>query len=107
MVLTKIEIAKNTLVEWSSSELLFLAQSGQPYRGELHIHFKSLGESVNLLDLKKYITSLRSKKFYAEDIAFEIFQTINETIKSENLGVVVNLTARGGIRQKLTFGHQF
>ena len=107
MKLQKIEIHKETKVSFSSPELLFFAQSGQPYRGSLHVQFESVGESFDLLDFKKYITSLRSQTFYAEDIAFEIFSTIEQSIKSKNLGVVVELTARGGIQQRLSFGFGF
>ncbi len=107
MTLRKIIIQKETKITFNSKELLFLAQSGQPYRGSLSVQFQSVGESFDLLDFKKYITSLRSQTFYAEDIAFEIFQTINQSIKSKNLGVIVDLTARGGIQQQLTFGFEF
>ncbi len=107
MKLKKITIQKETKVTFSSPELLFLAQSGQPYRGVLHVQFESVGESFDLLDFKKYITSLRSKNFYAEDIAHEIFTTIEQNINTKNLGVVVDLTARGGIQQRLSFGFNF
>ncbi len=107
MRLEKVTIKEGTKVEFSSSELLFLAHSRQPYRGTLYIQFKSVGESFNLLDLKRYITSLRSKTLYAEDIAYEIFKTIDSSIKSKDLGVVVDLTARGGIQQRLSFGFEF
>ena len=106
MNLRKINIQKETKITFSSKELLFLAQSGQPYRGSLYVQFQSLGESFDLLDFKKYITSLRSQTFYAEDIAYEIFTSIQKSINSKNLGVVVELTARGGIQQRLSFGFE-
>ena len=107
MKLEKITIQKGSHIEYSSKELLFLAQSGQAYRGTLYVNFTSVGESFNLLDFKKYITSLRSQTFRAENIAFEIFQTIDASIESEKLGVIVDLTARGGIQQRIGFGERF
>ncbi len=107
MKLKKIIIQKETKITFSSPELLFLAKSGQPYRGTLHVQFQSVGESFDLLDFKKYITSLRTQTFYAEDIAHEIFSTIEQSIESNNLGVVIDLTARGGIQQRLLFGFEF
>jgi NADPH-dependent 7-cyano-7-deazaguanine reductase QueF len=66
-----------------------------------------VGETFNLLDFKKYITSLRSQKFYAEDIAFEIHQTITKAIDTQALGVVVDLSARGGLQQRIAYGREF
>lgn len=107
MVLTKVAVAEDTTIEYMSPELLFLAQSGQPYRGTLYIHFISKGESVDLRDLKHYITSLRNSTFTAEDIAYVIFDKINTAITVDTLGVIVDLTARGGIQQRLHFGASF
>jgi len=107
MKLTKISIQKNSTIEYSSKELLFLAKSGQPYRGSLHISFISKGETFDLLTFKKYITSLRSVTLNAEDIAYTIYKKIDEAIESKNLGVVVDLTARGGIQQRISFGEKF
>lgn len=107
MTLRKIIIAKESQIEYSSKELLFLAQSGQPYRGTVYINFFSVGETMNLLDLKSYITSLRSITLHAEDIAYTIYKKIENSISSNNLGVIVDLTARGGIQQRLSFGESF
>ena len=107
MKLTKIEIIHDTKVQYLSHELLFLAQSGQPYRGTLYINFTSCGETFDLLDLKKYITSLRDKRVNAEDIAYEIFTTITQSIHTKELGVIVDLTARGGIQQRISYGTAF
>ena len=107
MQLEKIEIQKDTKVQYLSHELLFLAQSGQPYRGSLYVNFTSVGETFNLQDFKKYITSLRHTKLNAEDIAYEIFTTITKNIQTKNLGVVVDLTARGGIQQRISYGAEF
>jgi len=107
MNLEKIEIQKGTNIEYLSKELLFLAQSGQPYRGSVYVKFTSEGETFNLLDFKKYITSLRSQKFYAENIAYEIYQTIIKSINTTALGVIVDLSARGGLQQRITYGEEF
>ena len=107
MTLRKIQIQKETNIEYSSKELLFLAQSGQPYRGTVYIHFVSKGETFNLLDFKKYLTSLRAVTLNSEDIAYTIYQKINAHIQSTNLGVIVDITARGGIQQRISFGEFF
>jgi len=107
MQLQKIDIREGTRVEFHSKELLFLARSGQPYRGSLYVKFESMGESFDTVAFKRYITSLRSLTFNAEDIAYEIFSKIDETIESKNLGVVVDLSARGGLSQRLSFGKEF
>ncbi len=107
MQLKKLEIQKDTRVQYLSHELLFLAHSGQPYRGSLYINFTSVGESFDLTDFKKYITSLRHIKLNAEDIAYEIFTTITQNIQIKDLGVVVDLTARGGIQQRISYGAEF
>jgi NADPH-dependent 7-cyano-7-deazaguanine reductase QueF len=107
MELRKVSVIENTTIEYMSPELLFLAKSGQPYRGTLYIHFISKGESVNLVDLKKYITSLRACTFTAENIAYEIFNKIHSAIDVDTLGVIVDLTARGGIQQRVHFGTFF
>lgn len=107
MILQKKDIKEGTKIEYSSKELLFLASSGQPYRGSLYIQFTSQGETVDLISLKKYITSLRDKTFNAEDIAYEIYESIKAVIHVNDLGVVVDLTARGGLQQRLSFGEAF
>jgi len=107
MQLQKIEIQKDTKVQYLSHELLFLAHSGQPYRGSLYINFISIGESFDLVAFKKYITSLRHTNLNAEDIAFTIYTTIAKSIQTKDLGVVVDLTARGGIQQRISYGAEF
>jgi 7-cyano-7-deazaguanine reductase len=102
-----LKIQTGTRVEFSSNELLFLAKSGQPYRGSLYLRFESLGESFDTVDFKRYITSLRSQTLHAEDIAYEIYSKIESSINSKNLGVVVDLSARGGIAQRLSYGTEF
>lgn len=107
MKLEAISIQKETRVEFSSNELLFLAKSGQPYRGSVYVKFESLGESFDMPSFKRYLTSLRSTTLNAEDVAYEIYETIHNAIRSKNLGVVVDLSARGGLQQRLSFGHEF
>ena len=107
MILNKLSIQKGTNIEYTSKELLFLAQSGQPYRGTLYLNFTSQGDTIDLLDFKKYITSLRSVTLNAEDIAYTIYTKIEDAINTNNLGVVVDLTARGGIQQRIRFGEYF
>lgn len=103
----KVDAQEGTKIEYMSPELLFLAQSGQPYRGTLYVHFTSKGESFNLVDFKKYITSLRSVTLTAENIAYEIYQKIQTNVNVDALGVTVDLTARGGIQQRIRFGEDF
>ena len=103
----KVDVKSGTKIEYMSPELLFLAQSGQPYRGTLYIHFISKGESFNLLDFKKYITSLRSVTLTAENIAYEIYEKIQTNVDVDSLGVIVDLTARGGVQQRISFGKDF
>ena len=107
MTLEKITIQEGTNIEYASKELLFLAQSGQPYRGSVYIRFNSQGETFNLLDFKKYITSLRSVTMNAEDIAHTIHKKIEDSINTKHLGIIVDLTARGGIQQRIGFGESF
>jgi NADPH-dependent 7-cyano-7-deazaguanine reductase QueF len=107
MTLSKRTIVKDTRVQYMSHELLFLAKSGQPYRGTVYVNFVSIGETFELLDFKKYITTLRDKKLNAEDIAYEIFNTIDKSVDTKDLGVIADLTARGGIQQRICFGTEF
>ena len=106
-MLEVVTIQKDTMVEYSSNELLFLARSGQPYRGVLYVQFRSVGESFDTLSFKRYITSLRAKTLMAEDIAYEIYSTIAGAIQTQDLGVVVDLSARGGIKQRVSYGSSF
>jgi len=102
MEFRKVDAKEGTKIEYMSPELLFLAQSGQPYRGTLYVNFISKGESFNLIDFKTYITSLRSVTLTAENIAY-----IQININVDSLGVIVDLTARGGIQQRISFGEDF
>ena len=107
MNLDIIKIKEGTQIELHSNELLFLAKSGQPYRGSLYVKFESLGESFDTVSFKRYLTSLRSQTLNAEDIAYEIYTKIDTALNSKNLGVIVDLSARGGIAQRLVFGTEF
>ena len=92
-------------VQFSSKELLFLGQSGQPYRGSVYVEYTTDEKTVNLLDIKKYITSLRNETIVAEDIAQVIHNEFDGFMVE--LGVVVDLTARGGIAQSISYGNEF
>ena len=107
MKLTPLHVTQETNIQYLSHELLFLAKSGQPYRGSVYINFSSIGETFDLRDFKTYLTSLRSKIYNAEDIAFVIYETIAKSIQTKNLGVIVDLTARGGVQQRLSYGAEF
>jgi len=107
MTLKTHAIKEGSRIEYSSPELLFLGHSGQPYRGSFFVRFTSKGEGFDLRDFKRYITSLRAQTCYAEDIAHEIFSTISNAITVDDLGIVVDITARGGIRQRVSFGEAF
>jgi len=107
MKLSPLAVIPNTQIQYLSHELLFLAQSGQPYRGSVYINFISISHSFDLRDFKSYLSSLRSQRFIAENIAYEIYQTIDKSIKTKDLGVVVDLSARGGIQQRISFGEAF
>ncbi|MDF1879512.1 hypothetical protein JHD46_07675 [Sulfurimonas sp. SAG-AH-194-C20] len=107
MILQSKNIKEGTKIEYSSKELLFLASSGQPYRGSLYVKFTSQGETLDLVSFKKYITSLRDKTLNAEDIAYEIYESIKSVIKVDDLGIIVDLSARGGLQQRLCFGQEF
>jgi len=107
MNLNTVEVVADTRVEYMSPELLFLAQSGQPYRGTLYIYLVSKGESIDLVAFKKYITSLRACTFIAENIAYEIYTKIKSVLDVDTLGVIVDLSARGGIQQRTQFGEVF
>lgn len=107
MNLRKRSSKAGTKIQYSSPELLFLAHSGQPYRGSLYVNYISSGESFDLTDFKKYITTLRAQVLNSEDIAYEIYAKISASIACDELGVVVDLTARGGIQQRVSFGSAF
>ena len=107
MSFRKIAIQKGSKIQYSSSELLFLAKSGQPYRGTLYINFTSKGEGFDMRDFKTYLTSLRSMSLNAEDIAYEIYTKVAESVTVKDLGIIVDLTARGGIQQRISFGADF
>jgi len=107
MALGTVDIIEHTHIEYMTPELFFLGKSGQPYRGTVYIHFISEGKSIDLLDLKKYITSLRSCTFMAENIAYEIYSKVNMVLEVDTLGVIVDLSARGGIQQRIQFGENF
>jgi len=107
MSFRKTVIQKGSHIQYTTSELLFLANSGQPYRGTLYINFISIGEGFDMRDFKTYLTSLRARTFNAEDVAYEIYTKISDNVQTESLGVIVDLTARGGIQQRIRYGADF
>ena len=107
MSFRKITIQTGSQIQFMSPELMFLGESGQPYRGTLYVNFVSQGESFDMRDFKTYLTSLRSATFNAEDIAYEICTKIAENVEVQELGVTVDLTARGGIQQRISYGVPF
>ncbi len=102
----QIEVSTGTEVEYYSQELIFLAISGQPYRGSIYVHFTTKSKVMNLMDFKKFITSLRDITLPSENIAQYIFDKIIE-YTNEDLGIIVKLTARGGIQQTIKYGDSF
>ncbi len=107
MALKKLDIQAGTNIQYLSKELLFLGLSGQPYRGSVYINFTSQGETFDLLDFKRFITSMRSLKIESENISFYIYKHILNDININDLGIIVDLSARGGIQQRLLFGENF
>jgi len=107
MSFRKIAIQKGSDIQYWTPELLFLANSGQPYRGTLYINFTSVGEGFDMRDFKTYLTSLRSRHLNAEDIAYEIYTKIGDNVTTEALGVTVDLSARGGLQQRISYGTNF
>ena len=88
-----------TYIEVSSPELMWLGNSGQPYRGTLYIQYINNGSVTNLLDIKKYIGTLRGEVVLLEDIAFKIYNSIG----IDNAIVTVKTTARGGISSTIKY----
>jgi len=99
-----ISVMQNNDIELSSPELLFLAKSGQPYRGSVYVHYITGCVSIDLVSFKRFITSLREVTLTSEDIAQHIYKEINKVLNTESLNVTVYLTARGGIQQKISYG---
>ncbi len=98
--------SSGSYIELSSPELLWLAESGQPYRGTLYIQFMSDGKTFDLISLKKYITSLRQKTIILEDIADTILEDMN-IMKNDSIGITVKTTARGGISSTIRAGKEY
>jgi NADPH-dependent 7-cyano-7-deazaguanine reductase QueF len=98
------------MVELMSPELMFLGVSGQPYRGTLFVSYINKGVVLDMLSFKKFITSLRSEKFLFEEVAKIIYNKLNESLQdNDTLSVMVDLTARGGIQSRTSYGvtHSF
>jgi NADPH-dependent 7-cyano-7-deazaguanine reductase QueF len=91
----------DSYIEFSSPELIWLGESGQPYRGTLYIQYTANQSAIDLISLKKYITSLRSRIILLEDIAETIY---NELAINDTFSITVKTTARGGISSTIHFG---
>lgn len=105
-ILNKISYSPSgVMVELSSPELLFLGESGQPYRGTLYVTYFNNGIILDMLSFKKFITSLRHKTFLFEDIAKYIHDSVIESLNSTSIvNVTIDLTARGGIQSRTMYG---
>ena len=95
-----------TYIEFCTHELTFLGLSGQPYRGVLCLQYTTTDKIIELLSLKKYIESLRSKKIIIEDSAAVIHKDINDVLDNSSLCVTIRTTPRGGISSTVVFGEQ-
>lgn len=96
-----------TYIEFSTHELLFLSESGQPYRGQLFIQYMNQGKVIDLISLKKYIELLRQRTILLEDISSVILQDINSVIENNTVCVTVKTTARGGISSTIRAGKEY
>jgi len=104
-ILKMKKINSTSYIEFSSPELLFLGESGQPYRGTLYIQYYCMNETLDLISLKKYITSLRSKIIILEEVANIIYCDISKVMNSKDLCVTVKTSPRGGISSTIQHGN--
>lgn len=107
MVEARVISSYGSYIELSSPELSWLGESGQPYRGTLYIQFMTEGKSLEMLSLKRYITSLRDKVVTLEDIASKILFDLNTNLSNNTLGITVKTTARGGISSTIRAGKEY
>lgn len=98
--------SKGSYIELSSPELLWLGESGQPYRGTLYVQFMTDGKSVDMLSYKRYITALRQETVLIEDIADKILNDLG-ALENDSIGVTVKTTARGGISSTVRAGKEY
>ena len=96
-------VTVGSYIELSSPELLWLGSSGQPYRGTLYIQYITNGKTVEMIDLKKYITSLRQETILLEDIAIHIYSDLVKCLGTD-LQVTVKTSPRGGISSTIRYG---
>ena len=107
MIEYKKSEAYGSTIQLSSPELMWLAESGQPYRGTLHIQYINKGLVIELISLKKYITRLRDHKIQLEEIAETIHTDLCKGKPELSvLRVTVTTTARGGISSTITAGEE-
>lgn len=90
-------------IELYSPELLFLGESGQPYRGSVVVRYINGANFIDILAFKKFITSLQNTTMKFEQSAATIHAWVSKSTQSKAF-VSVALTARGGIQPSITFG---
>ena len=96
--------AKNSTIELFTPELLFLGESGQPYRGSVYIQIVISKKTLDLVSFKKYITSLRQKTMFVEESSKTIYKDLVKVLKHNKIKVTIDLTARGGIQSRIMYG---
>lgn len=101
-----IDTNEGSYVELSTHELLFLGMSGQPYRGILGIQFITSKQSIDFIELKKYVESLRRVHIRLEDSAKKIHDDIDKFLKNSTLKITVKTTPRGGFSSTIIYGNE-
>ena len=99
-----IIVTPGNYVEISTHELMFISNSGQPYRGVLGIQYITKSKAIEFISLKKYVESLRRTTCNLEDIAKLIYDNINEELDNNTLKVTVRTTPRGGFSTTVIHG---
>lgn len=99
--------SKGSYIEFCTHELTFLGESGQPYRGMLFIQYITDNKVIELISLKKYIESLRSRTLVLEEVSSVIHSDINNLLKNDTLSVSIKTTPRGGISSTIRHGADY
>lgn len=107
MIKIKETTNNGSYVEFCTHELTFLGESGQPYRGMLFIQYVVEGKVLELVSLKKYIESLRSRTIMLEDVSANIYEDINKVLGNSSLCVTIKTTPRGGISSTVRYGKEY
>jgi 7-cyano-7-deazaguanine reductase len=71
--------------------------TGQPDFGDVYIHIKKEGKTIDPVSMLKYITSFRGECHFHEEICETIYARIWEILKPDLLDVKCLYTRRGGI----------